>query len=151
MSSATALRLQPTTVPPGPPGTARPQLRVLQGGHAPGPAAVLAAYRRRRLVAAVVVLAVVVALTLLAITAMTRIASGTPSPVAGELVPTSAAASSAAGVAAPTAVVQPGDTLWTIAAAVAPDVDVRITVDRLIALNGGAPIVVGQELQLPSS
>jgi hypothetical protein len=53
-------------------------------------------------------------------------------------------------VAAPaTVVVQPGDTLWTIAAAVAPDVDVRITVDRLIERNGRAPIVPGQELELP--
>ena len=93
----------------------------------------------------------VAALTLLAIAAMTRIAGGTPSPAAGELSPTSAAASSAAGVAAPTTVVHPGDTLWTIAAAVAPQVDVRITVDRLIALNGSGPIVVGQELVLPAA
>jgi LysM repeat protein len=78
-----------------------------------------------------------------------RIAGGAPS-AAGGLSPTSAAASSAAGVAAPsTVVVQPGDTLWSIAAEVAPDVDVRITVDQLVALNGGTPIVVGQELQVP--
>ena len=45
--------------------------------------------------------------------------------------------------------VQPGDTLWSIAADVAPDADVRITVDQLIALNGASPIVPGQELVLP--
>ena len=50
---------------------------------------------------------------------------------------------------APTVVVQPGDTLWTIAADVAPDADVRITVDQLIALNGASPIVPGQELVVP--
>ena len=67
---------------------------------------------------------------------MARIAGGAPSAAGGSS-PTSAAASSAAGVAAaPTVVVQPGDTLWSIAAAVAPEVDVRITVDRLVALNG---------------
>ena len=54
-------------------------------------------------------------------------------------------------MAAPTAVVRPGDTLWTIAAAIVPQVDVRITVDRLVALNGSAPIVAGQELVLPAA
>ena len=150
MSSTAALRLQPTTVPPGPRGSVRPQLRVLQGGRAPARVAQQAAFRRRRLVAAVVALGLVVGLTLLAITAVTRIAGGSPSPAAGELSPTSAAAASAAGVAAPTVVVQPGDTLWSIAAAAAPGVDVRITVDRIVALNGSAPIVVGQELELPA-
>ena len=69
----------------------------------------------------------------------------------GELSPTSAVASRAAGVAAQTVVVQPGDTLWSIAAAAVPGVDVRITVDRIIALNGSSPIIVGQELELPTA
>jgi hypothetical protein len=47
-------------------------------------------------------------------------------------------------------VVQPGDTLWTIAGAVAPDTDLRITVDRLIALNGASPIIPGQEQVVPT-
>ena len=144
--SSTALRLQPTTVPPGPRGSDRPHLRVLQGGRAPARVALQSTYRRRRLVAALIV-----TLTLLAITAMTRIAGDNPSPVAGELSPTSAAAASAAGVAAPTVVVQPGDTLWTIAAEAAPGVDVRITVDQIVALNGSSPIVAGQELELPAA
>jgi LysM repeat protein len=46
-------------------------------------------------------------------------------------------------------VVQPGDTLWSIAEAIAPDTDVRITVDQLVAINGDSPIVPGQELELP--
>jgi hypothetical protein len=60
--------------------------------------------------------------------------------------------SSAAGASSSTPaewVVRPGDTLWSIAAAVAPDADVRITVDRLVARNGESPIVVGQRLELP--
>jgi hypothetical protein len=142
------LRLQPTTVPPGPGRPTRPPLRVLEGGRAPSRLAQRARYRRRRLVVAAVVLAMVV-LSVLAAAAAARIAGGEPLSAAGPS-PTSAAATRAAEVAAPaTAVVQPGDTLWTIAAAVAPDVDVRITVDQLVALNGSAPIVVGQELVLP--
>ena len=66
-----------------------------------------------------------------------RIAGGDPSPAAGALSPA-------------TVIVQPGDTLWSIAAAVAPGVDVRVTVDRLAELNGSAPIVVGQQLELPA-
>lgn len=143
------LRLQPTTVPPGPRRPSRPPLRVLAGGRAPAQLAQQAVYRRRRLVAVVLAVAVLAAALLLASAAVARIAGGDPS-AAGVPSPTSAAASSAAGVAAPaTVVVQPGDTLWSIAAAVAPDVDVRITVDRLAALNGSSSIVVGQELDLP--
>jgi hypothetical protein len=143
------LRLQPATVPPGPGRPARPALRVLEGGRAPSRLAQQAVYRRRRLVVAMVAAGATIVL-LLAAAAVAGTAGGDPSPAAGALSPTSAAAASAAGVAAPsTVVVQPGDTLWTIAAAVAPDADVRITVDQLQALNGRTPIVVGQELELP--
>ncbi len=147
--SATALRLQPTTVPPGPTRPSRPQLRLLDGGRAPSRLAQQAVYRRRRLLAALVTVVLVVALTFLATAAAARIAGGAPSAAGGPS-PTSAAASGAAGVAAPPiVVVQPGDTLWSIAAEVAPDADVRITVDQLVALNGSSPIVAGQELVLP--
>jgi hypothetical protein len=148
-ATALQLRLQPTTVPPGPGRPPRPALRVLEGGRAPSRVAQQAVYRRRRLLVAAVAVVVMVLTTLLAASAAARIAGGDPS-AAGVPSPTSAAATSAAGVAAPaTMVVQPGDTLWTIAAAAAPDADVRITVDQLVALNGPAPIVVGQELALP--
>ena len=155
--SATALQLhhphlQPTTVPPGPERPSRPALCVLAGGRAPARLAQQAVYRRRRLVVAVVAVALLTVSLLLASAAAARIAGGVPSSAAGGPSPTSAAASSAAGVAAPpTVVVQPGDTLWSIAAAVAPGTDVRVTVDRLVALNGGSPIVVGQQLELPAA
>ena len=129
-----ALRLQPTTVPPGPDRPSRPQLRVLEGGRAPSRLAQRATFRRRRLVALALVLVAVVAFVLLATAAVARFAGGAPS-AAGGPPPTSAAASSAAGVealAAPTVVVQPGDTLWSIAAEIAPDTDVRIIVDQLV-------------------
>ena len=141
-----ALRLQPTTVPPGPGRPSRPPLRVLEGGRAPSRLAQQARYRR--LVAAAVVLVAIVAIVLLATAAVARIAGSAPSAAGGPS-PTSADASGAAGVAAPSVVVQPGDTLWSIAAEVAPTTDVRITVDQLIALNGRSPIVPGQELTLP--
>jgi len=151
--SATALqnptfRLQPTTVPPGPGRPSRPQLRLLHGGRAPSRLAQQAVYRRRRLVAMVLTVALVFAFVLLATTAVARFAGGAPSAAGGPS-PTSAAATGAAGVARPSVVVQPGDTLWTIAAEVAPKADVRITVDQLVALNGSGPIVAGQELVLP--
>lgn len=45
-------------------------------------------------------------------------------------------------------VVQPGDTIWTIAAELSPDGDVRPVVDRLQAVNGGAELDVGDRLVL---
>jgi len=47
-----------------------------------------------------------------------------------------------------TYVVQPGDTLWSIAAAIAPDSDPRPLVDALRELNGGPNLQVGQRLTL---
>jgi Tfp pilus assembly protein FimV len=49
-----------------------------------------------------------------------------------------------------TVVVREGDTLWSIAGRVAPHLDVRVAVDRLVAANGGAPLVPGQVLEVPS-
>lgn len=43
-------------------------------------------------------------------------------------------------------VVQPGDTLWSIAADLDPDGDLRATVDRLADRNGGSTLTVGQRL-----
>ncbi|MDQ2726453.1 MAG: LysM peptidoglycan-binding domain-containing protein [Actinomycetota bacterium] len=45
--------------------------------------------------------------------------------------------------------VRPGDTLWSIAAAVHPHGDVRPLVDRLSAQVGGRPLMVDQRLTLP--
>ena len=152
MASTAALRLQPTTVPPGPRGPARPQLRLLDGGQAPARVRQRAVYRRRRVVVGLLALVAVAGLTLLAVATLARLAGGTPSPAAGgSLTPASAVAVSAAGAAAPTVVVQAGDTLWTIAERISPDTDVRITVDRLQALNGREPIVAGEELVLPAA
>ena len=49
-------------------------------------------------------------------------------------------------------VVQPGETLWRIARDVAPHADPRITVGRIIEINGldGAQVRVGQQLLVPA-
>jgi LysM repeat protein len=51
-----------------------------------------------------------------------------------------------------TLVVQPGDTLWGIAAARYPADDVRVRVDEIERLNGlrSPNIEVGETLQLPA-
>jgi nucleoid-associated protein YgaU len=48
-------------------------------------------------------------------------------------------------------VVEPGDTLWSIAGSVAGSDDVRPVIDRIQELNGltGADLVPGQVLRLP--
>ena len=143
--SATALqpttlatpRLRPASLPPGPHAPRRPALRVLEGGRSPAGQARRAVYRRRRLAVLAVLAVVVTAALLLASAVLARVAGdGTPDPVAG---------SSSAEMH----VVQPGDTLWSIARSLEPEGDVRLVVDRLVDLNGGAPITVGQQLVLP--
>jgi hypothetical protein len=48
-----------------------------------------------------------------------------------------------------TLLVQPGETLWTIARDLQPSGDVRPLVDEMVALNGGAMLEAGQNLVLP--
>ena len=46
-------------------------------------------------------------------------------------------------------VVQPGDTLWSIARHLQPEGDLRPLVDQLVDLNGGTDLAVGQRLPIP--
>jgi hypothetical protein len=48
-------------------------------------------------------------------------------------------------------VVQPGDTLWSIALRFDPDADPRPVVDELSAARGGAPLVPGETIRWPES
>jgi hypothetical protein len=140
----------PTTVGPVPPY--RPDLRVLEGGRAPARLARAAAYQRRRAVALALLATALVAAYLLVGAVSTRFAGGgDPSSAVGNPSPTSAVALRAAEVAATSWVVAPGDTLWSIAADIAPEADVRATVQQLVELNGSSPIVVGQQLVLPDA
>lgn len=46
-------------------------------------------------------------------------------------------------------IVQPGDTLWSIAASQRPSVETSGLVRQLVSLNGGTTLQVGQRLILP--
>jgi hypothetical protein len=54
--------------------------------------------------------------------------------------------------AARTWVVQPGDTLWSIAEQLEPDADPRETVARIVSMNDlpSASVEVGQEIYVPA-
>ncbi len=97
-----------------------------------------AVFRRRRMVAAalaVMFLIVVVYSSMLVTTAYF----------------TSTAGAADQSQATAVTVVQPGDTIWSIATGIASDGDIRTTVDELIELNGTSALVVGQRLTLPAS
>jgi nucleoid-associated protein YgaU len=129
-----------------------PDVDAVRAGQAtarrPIPAAV---YRRRRL-AAVVMLA-----ALLVVTVAT---AGRVAAFVGEVggatavSPTMPAAQPAPAAAGPDArpgvgavyVVQPGDTVWSVARRLKPTGDVRGLVDRIVARNGGAALRPGQAL-----
>jgi len=67
----------------------------------------------------------------------------------GAAVPTRAASAAAAALdVAAVHVVQPGDTLWTLARRVQPEGDVRPLVARLRARHGSGPLVPGERLLL---
>ena len=46
-------------------------------------------------------------------------------------------------------VVEPGDSVWSIARSVQPEGDVRPLVHRIIQANGGSPLQPGQQLVVP--
>lgn len=90
-----------------------------------------ATFRRRRLVALVLVAAGIVG------TARAAVALGGPTPLATPEQPPAATT---------TYVVRPGDSLWTVATAVAPDTDPRRVVDALEATRDGRPLVPGERI-----
>ena len=97
-----------------------------------------ATYRRRR---------VVVGTALAAFVAVSAVAAHDVLAGSGG-VPASAAVSLPAQ-AQTRVVVQPGDTLWSIASAHHGDISITRYVDTLVDLNGGPTIQVGQEVLLP--
>lgn len=101
-----------------------------------------ATYRRRRAAFGALVTVVVLVVAVLLATVGGG-ASATDTVGAG--VP---AASGSGDGASATHVVQPGDTVWSIARRLQPDGDVRGLVDRIVARNGGATVTAGQRLVL---
>ena len=102
-----------------------------------------AVYRRRRLLAA--------GLTLLAVAAVLILAQLIQAGIGGgPLTTTGAAAGSGVIPAGATEyVVRPGDTLWSIAARLAPGRDERPLVDELAQQTHGASLYPGQVIVLP--
>jgi Tfp pilus assembly protein FimV len=88
-------------------------------------------YRRRRLVAGVLVVLVLLSL----VTTAGRLLGGDADAI-GRARP----------VAELSVVVEPGDTVWSIAEALAGGDDVRPVVDAIVAANGGAQLVAGERL-----
>jgi nucleoid-associated protein YgaU len=127
----------------------RPQLRVVRGI----PRQTEAVYRRRRLGAAILVALAVIALFALAAvlrpggSASTAVHTA-PAPGAVVSDPAAYGASHTDPPAGSVYVVQPGDTLWSIAHKLQPGGDVRAEVDRLAGLNGTAALQAGQRLRL---
>jgi len=124
----------------------RPSLRLV-----PPPTPSPAVFRRRRLAVLLVVALALVALMAVssgwrgAPVPATNVSTGAaPGAVVNELAGSGVPASVPAGAVY---VVQPGDTLWSIAARVAPGRDVRAEVDRLAALNGSSSVQAGQRLR----
>lgn len=130
MAAIVEFRSHPRTAPVA---SGRPVLRVIEGGRSPVVRSRRRTFLRRRLAVAFVVVAVaVVAVQLVG----GLVAGGSPS----------------AGAAAPAVhVVRAGDTMWSVAAEVAPHADRRAAVDELARANGGVALRVGQVLEVPGS
>lgn len=90
-----------------------------------------AVYRRRRLAVVAVVVGLALGLVL-----FVRHADATPTPE-GRLAEST------------TIVVQPGDSLWSLAATLAPDGDLRALVSELETIAGGSVLQPGQRLVIP--
>jgi len=107
-------------------------------------------YRRRRLAVATSALACLV------VAATAGVALGGLPLAAPERRPasvstlTAGAASEASAGSEHTVVVHPGDTLWSIVTRLAPDDDPRPLFDELSEARGGAPLQVGERIQLPA-
>ncbi|HKA84615.1 MAG TPA: LysM domain-containing protein [Acidimicrobiales bacterium] len=98
--------------------------------------------RRRRLVALLLAVALVGAIATAGralLGAAATVQPSSPQPVEAPARPP---------VDGQTYLVKPGDTLWSIAAAIAPDSDPRPVVDALREQNGGPDLQVGERLTI---
>ena len=101
-----------------------------------------AVYRRRRIVV-VLCAAAVVAFGWTGLHLLTGPSGGGPLTAAGQPVSIHAELAGAARV-----IVQPGDTLWTIARRVQPTGDLRPLVAKLESARGGRPLQVGETIHI---
>ena len=135
------------TAPRTPRFPSRPVLVVLPPVTRPG----ARVYRRRRLAVLAAALSVVlVAALALSLAGRSSTSAVTTDPAGAVLVREPAAYGAAGQPVPPRAVyvVQPGDTIWSIARKLDPSGDTRAMVDRIVAFNGGAALEPGQRLRL---
>jgi hypothetical protein len=99
-------------------------------------------YRRRRVAAAVL------GVTLVLVVAQAGSALGDSPLAVPERRPAVSSAGSESGLTS--YVVEPGDSLWSIAERLAPGEDPRPIVDALVAARGGAALVPGETIVLPA-
>jgi nucleoid-associated protein YgaU len=103
-----------------------------------------AVYARRRLVAGIL-LVLVLAATAVAVGRLVAALGDVPASVS-EHRPTPAVVGSPANGDTEVYVVEPGDTLWSIARKLRPDGDVRSLIRHLAKVNGGTELAVGARL-----
>ena len=101
-----------------------------------------AVYRRRR-IAVLLCAAAVLSLGWIGLHRLTGSSGGGPLTAVGQPVSIDASLATHTRV-----IVQPGDTLWTIARRVQPTGDVRPLVSNLEAKRHGRPLQVGETLQI---
>jgi hypothetical protein len=102
-----------------------------------------AVYRRRR-IAVLLCAAAVIALGWMVLQRLTGESGGGPLTVAGQPV----SALNATLAAHTHVIVQPGDTLWTIARRAQPDGDIRPLVSTIEAKRHGRPLQVGETIEI---
>jgi hypothetical protein len=103
--------------------------------------------RRRRLVA---LAAAILAVAFIGLAARTVVSMVILPPVPASAEPPASSSAPAAPLEpGHPYVVQPGDTLWAIATRLAPEIDPRITVDRLERIREGGPLRAGEHIVLP--
>lgn len=110
-----------------------------------------AVYRRRRLVAAAVLVLLVLGVLVVGHQVEALLVDGAPAaPIAGPADPVASPAAGATGSVEPArvVVVQPGDTLWSIARRLRPEGEVRAVVDWLAERAGGTTLQPGQRLDV---